>query len=114
MKSYFTSTRRGDNGNIAYEMQDEVNPTQTDQLFLRLKKCGKSGTLTGQKTPLFAELDPASRSHLLLAVDFYQRLNEKTDAELIRCDFSREEAEEGLNRVLDMCGVESPLTLALV
>ena len=53
----------------------------------------------------FAESDPDDRRYLELAVDFYARLNDLTDAQLEAAGFGRDELEEGLRDMAGRFGV---------
>jgi len=87
---------------IAYEIQDEANHSETDMLFLRINEMLHDGNINEAENLLFSELDTGNMNYLLLAIDFYQKLNDKSDAELESSDFTREEIEEGLNNILKL------------
>jgi len=91
---------------ISYEIQDEANHTETDILFLRLNKMIDDGNINGAEDMLFDELNPNDTNYLLLAVDFYQRLNSKSDDELENCGFSRDEVEDGFSEIIDRYGIK--------
>ena len=90
---------------VAYEIQDEANHTDTDMLFLRLLKMLDEGRINEAENMLFDALDTNDTNYLLLAVDFYQRLNDKSDDELERGGFSRDEVKDGFCEVASMYGV---------
>jgi len=90
---------------VAYEIQDEANHTETDILFLRLNEMLGEGNINGAEDLLFEEIKPNDTSYLLLAVDFYQRLNNKSDDELEYCGFSRGEIEDGLAEIMRLSGI---------
>ena len=94
----------------AYKIQDEVNHTDTDVLYLRLAKLLADGKLCQAEDLLLEAMDPKNNDYLLVALDFYQQLNDKTDEELAAGDFSRQEIEEGLTRVGKMVGLEGVCT----
>ena len=58
-----------------------------------------------RSTPGTSESDPGDRRYLELAVDFYARLNDLTDAQLEAAGFGRDELEEGLRDMADRFGV---------
>ena len=91
---------------ISYEIQDEANHTETDMLFLRLNKMIDEGNINGAEDMLFDGLSPNDPNYLLLAVDFYQRLNNKSDDELESYGFSRDEVEDGFYEVVDRYGIK--------
>ena len=92
--------------NVAYQIQDETNHTETDVTFLLLNKMLDDGDINGAEDMLFEKLNPNDTNYLLLAVDFYQRLNDKDDDELKQCGFSRDEIEDGLTEVMNIYGIK--------
>ena len=66
---------------------------------------GHAGDICGAEDLLFAESDPDDRRYLELAVDFYARLNDLTDAQLEAAGFGRDELEEGLRDMAGRFGV---------
>jgi hypothetical protein len=92
--------------NVSYRIQDEANHTETDVVFLLLNEMLDNGNINGAEDMLFEKLDPNNTNYLLLAVDFYQRLNDKADDALKRCGFSRDEIEDGLTEVTKIYGIK--------
>lgn len=93
---------------ISYEIKDEDRHTLADQLHQKLLELIDSGMLREAEQLLLGSLIPDDRQQLLLAVDFYQRLNELDDGQLEECGFSREEIDNGLHKALEVCGVHLP------
>jgi len=91
---------------VSYEIQDEAKHTETDMLFLRLNAMLDDGNINEAEDLLFEAINPNDTKYLLLAVDFYQRLNNKSDDELEDCGFSRNEVEDGLAEVVDIFGLK--------
>lgn len=58
-----------------------------DELHRRLLEKVNAGDIGGAEDLLFAESDPDDRRYLELAVDFYARLNDLTDAQLEAAGF---------------------------
>ena len=54
---------------------------------------------------LFANFKPDNKAHLMIALDFYKRLNDFDDVYLEKHDFSREEILTGLKDVSDISGM---------
>ena len=71
----------------------------------RLLEKVNAGDIGGAEDLLFAESDPDDRRYLELAVDFYARLNDLTDAQLEAAGFGRDELEEGLRDMAGRFGV---------
>ena len=76
-----------------------------DELHRRLLEKVNAGDIGGAEDLLFAESDPDDRRYLELAVDFYARLNDLTDAQLEAAGFGRDELEEGLRDMACRFGV---------
>ena len=74
-------------------------------LHRRLLEKVNAGDICGAEDLLFAESDPDDRRYLELAVDFYARLNDLTDAQLEAAGFGRDELEEGLRDMAGRFGV---------
>jgi len=90
---------------ITYEIQDEANHTVTDTFYLRINELLDNGNINEAEDLLYETIVPNDMNHLLLAVDFYQRLNEISDDELERCGFSRDEINDGLAEVMKIFGI---------
>lgn len=66
----------------------------------------EQGELCQAENLLWAHLDEGETAWLLPAVEFYQKTNELSDAELEAQDFSREEIREGLERICQRYGID--------
>ena len=93
---------------VAYALENEEHPTRTDRLHQRLLELIEAGALREAERLLLNSLAPDDRQQLLLAVDFYQRLNGLSDERLEQCGFSREGIDRGLHGALEQCGVHLP------
>jgi len=91
---------------VSYEIQDEASHTETDMLYLRINELLDNGNINEAENLLFEMIDPSDTNYLLVALDFYKRLNEKSDSELERCGFSRSEIEDGLAEVVSKFGIK--------
>jgi len=90
---------------IAYENENVVSPTQTDQLYSRLDMLVAQKKLNEAEDALYDELDTDNPKHLELALDFYMKLNRLSDEELTECNFPREEIMDGINTVIERFGL---------
>lgn len=90
---------------VLYEIGDEENLTETDELYLYLRELLDSGEINEAEDALFDALNPGDQDMLLLAVDFYQRLNKLTDDELLLRRFTRSEIYDGLKEAQKIYGV---------
>jgi len=90
---------------IAYENENVVSPTQTDRLYTRLDMLVANGKIGEAEDALFDEIDPDDPKYLELALDFYQKLNRLSDAELEKYDFPRQEILDGMNTLVELFGL---------
>ena len=89
-----------------YEIQGEAGQTETDKLHLYLLRLVDNGKINEAEDLLFQSLNPANYDTLLLALDFYQRLNALPNDELERMNFSRQEILDGLQEVKTLYGLD--------
>ncbi len=90
---------------VCYTVTDPANKTETDELFLHLLALLKTGSISDAEDLLFEALNPDDQALLLLALDFYQRLNALSDEELEQHRFSRQEVLDGLLEVQRIYGL---------
>lgn len=84
---------------VRYEVPDEARLTETDLIHRALMALLQNGKICEAEDYLFASVSPGNRSHLLVALDFYQRLSEMRDEELEKANFSRAEILDGLRDI---------------
>ena len=63
------------------------------------------GKINQAEDLLFEDFDPKYNRDLMVALDFYNRLNNFDDNYLRENNFSREEIEEGLRDVVKRAGI---------
>lgn len=85
---------------IQYEIEDETNLTDTDTLYVKLRKLISEHRICEAEDLLYENLDEKNPAYLKLALDFYQTINHLTDEELEASNFSRQEINDGLNEIL--------------
>ncbi len=93
---------------LEYALHDEQRSEadrEADLLFIKLCALITENKINEAENLLFSMLDSTNRDFLLLAVDFYQRLNALTDEQLAAAAFPREEIEAGLNEVKRIYGL---------
>lgn len=93
---------------VTYEIADDQPCGETDLLHRELLELLARGAFCEAEDALFDQMRWKTEQELLLAVDFYQRLNRFSDQELEAHDFSREEIDQGLREVLDRFGIPLP------
>jgi hypothetical protein len=84
---------------VEYDVQDESNLTNTDDLYLKIQKLLKEGKICEAEDLLF-ENQNNTEEFLTLALDFYQKLSKMSDEELEQHNFSRQEIYDGLKEIL--------------
>jgi len=88
-----------------YEVQSEVRQLESDLLYILLCNMVNEKDINGAEDLLFEMLEKDNNDHLLIATDFYSRLNCMTDHDLQQANFSREEIERGLNEIKKIYGL---------
>ena len=76
-----------------------------DELHRRLLEKVNAGDIGGAEESALCGERSRDRRYLELAVDFYARLNDLTDAQLEAAGFGRDELEEGLRDMAGRFGV---------
>jgi hypothetical protein len=91
---------------VEYTVEDESRLTETDCLHRDLMDLLSKGMICEAEDSLFDRFQPGNSDHLLLALDFYQRLNSFTDGELEARNFSRDEIYDGLRDLMSLAGLD--------
>ncbi len=76
-----------------------------NELYLQLTTLVRMGRICQAEDLLFEALEEPDEQVLAAALRFYDDLNALSDAELQRCNFSREEILEGLQHVCQIYGI---------
>lgn len=90
---------------ITYELSGDENHKESDELHKELVVLLSSGKINEAENLLFDKLNPEDNRHIMVAIDFYQRLNELDEEFLQEHDFSRKEIEEGLRDIASKAGI---------
>lgn len=90
-----------------YEISHEGEYEQSDDLHKNLLALLSAGKINEAEDMLFEDFNPRNKKHLMLALDFYRRLNDLDDEYLKENNFSREEIEEGLRDIAEIAGIET-------
>jgi hypothetical protein len=88
-----------------YEIVDVSTNTETDLLHKELIGLLNEFKINEAENLLFDRINALNINYLLVAIDFYTRLNEYDDDFLSKNDFSREEIESGLREVQKIFGI---------
>lgn len=82
-----------------YEISNTEEYSQSDALHKNLLALLSDGKINEAEDMLFEDFNPKDNRHLLVALDFYNRLNNMDDKYLKTNNFSREEIEQGLRDI---------------
>jgi archaellum biogenesis ATPase FlaH len=88
-----------------YEITDAYLHADADELHKRLMALLADSKINEAEDLLFDAIDPYDSNYLLLALDFYAKLNEYDDNDLKQCNFSRDEVYDGLMEVKKLFGL---------
>lgn len=83
-----------------YEIENVMKLSKTDLLYKELQKLLQEGKICEAENMLYKSLETSNIKYLEVAIDFYESLNLLDDEELEKCNFSREEVNEGLIEIL--------------
>jgi glutamate mutase epsilon subunit len=90
---------------VTYEIRDMDHLNKTDELYLHMQKLLSENNLNEAENLLFDMLDAGDYDYLVIALDFYTKINQLDNVELKKADFSREEIESGLNELKRIYGI---------
>ena len=93
---------------VQYEILDGANLSETDLLHRQIVELLDDRRLWQAEHILLQNMDKETLDNLLLAVEFYQSLNQMTDAELAEREFGREDVMDGLSAVLHRFNIIFP------
>ncbi|NMC55996.1 MAG: hypothetical protein GYA50_02075 [Eubacteriaceae bacterium] len=88
-----------------YEIKNEANLTDTDLLYLKLIQLLNNNKINEAENLLFEKMDDADLNYMKIALDFYDRVNRLSDAQLEKNGFSREEIKSGLQDAARLFGI---------
>ena len=90
------------------EVSFEISADETDtmnELFYELNSLIENKEFGEGEDLIFENFDISNDRFLILAIDYYHRLNEFEDDVLEEADFEREEVRDGLKDLMKMCGI---------
>lgn len=79
--------------------------TQVEELYRRMLEKVNAGDINAAENLLYEGADLEDLRYLEVAVDFYARLNDLSDAQLKAGGFERDEIQEGLKDLSEQYGV---------
>ncbi len=85
-------------------VQDELH-TESDGLYDRMIALVNNGKINEAENLMYEELDFSDKKELLLAMSFYEYLNDLDDEYLTTHNFSRKEIQSGLEDAGRMAGI---------
>lgn len=90
-----------------YETSQKEEYAQSDDLHKNLLSLLSDGKINEAEDMLFEDFNPKDNKDLMVALDFYNRLNNMDDEYLKANDFSREEIEQGLRDIAKRTGIST-------
>jgi hypothetical protein len=90
---------------VTYEIRDFQHLTGTDELYLQIQKLLAENRVNEAENLLFDRMDESDYDCLVIALDFYTKVNQMDNDELRAADFSRKEIESGLSEIKRIYGI---------
>lgn len=91
---------------VKYELPESGEFTAVDHLYQKLTLMADEGKICEAENLLLEEISSESSAYFEMAASFYLYLNECSDEYLEAHDFSREEINEGIERLGKAFGVD--------
>ena len=91
--------------NATYELLEDDSFNEIDELHKKLLDLISEKKINEAESLLFDQFEPNNNRQMMLAIDFYQRLNKLDDEILRENNFSRKEIEEGLRDIANKAGI---------
>lgn len=90
---------------MEYELTDETNSERANLLYKELLYLLESLKINEAENLLFEKMEIGDIKYLNIALDFYSRLNQLSDEQLEKGDFTRKEIKMGLEDALEIYGI---------
>lgn len=90
---------------ITYEITNNTTNTETDLLYTQLLELLNSFKINEAENLLFESIKADDLNYLKIAVDFYSRINNLSNEQLEKSDFSRDEIKSGLKDISKIFGL---------
>ena len=94
-----------DKNTSTYELSENEEYGGSDDLHKELLVLISGGKINEAENLLFEKINPKDNRHMMVAIDFYQRLNKFDNEFLEENNFSRKEIEEGLRDIAKKAGI---------
>ena len=94
---------------VAYIPGETENQAEADMLYAELETLLAKQKICEAENLLYEKFNSESDTHLLLALNFYDKLNRLSDEELENADFSREEIQDGVKYIAGQYGITLPV-----
>ena len=85
--------------NAIYEISEDEGYKESDELHRELIDLISQKRINEAEDLLFEKFNSSDNRQIMVAIDFYQRLNAFNDKDLNESNFSRKEIEEGLRDI---------------
>lgn len=89
---------------VVYEASEDSSDPM-DDLYVELNNLIENKEFGDGEDLIFDNFDISNDRYLILAIDYYHRLNEFEDDVLEDADFEREEVRDGLKDLMKKCGI---------
>ncbi|MBE6686331.1 MAG: hypothetical protein E7591_03775 [Ruminococcaceae bacterium] len=89
---------------VVYEASEDSSDPM-DDLYVELNNLIENKEFGDGEDLIFDNFDISNDRYLILAIDYYHRLNEFEDDVLEDADFEREEVRDGLKDLIKKCGI---------
>lgn len=96
---------------VYYEIKNTSESALSDWLYREVFALLAEGKINEAENLIFHHLDQNKRDILVIAIEFYTRLNRYNEQELEKNNFSREEIQQGLIDVMKYYNLEHLLNL---
>ncbi len=90
---------------VTYALSEDEVHEDSDNLHKTLVALLSDGKINEAENLLFDQFKGEDNRHMMVAIDFYRRLNDFSDDFLLEHDFSRKEIEEGLREIARTAGI---------
>lgn len=90
-----------------YELPEERDFTAVDDLYVRLLKLADAGKINEAENLLYEELEAENQGYLEMGIGFYSHINEYEEEFLREHNYTRDEINEGIERLLKEFGMGS-------
>lgn len=93
------------NEDFSYVLPESKNYSEFDKFYVQLTEMLDNNKINEAEDLLFKNIDGLNLNHLQIALSFYEKLAQKSEDELVKNNFSKEEVEQGFLDVLKLYNI---------